>query len=161
MPFAVSRRTADPLPNMTSLNTVSEIQAANILQSQDELPWRTVVCVRRQLPDWWDLAKRKHHEAVFVHAPLRASNEPRFATGLWRFMRGTLPRCASPVLLFCSKGRHRSGMVAALTKRGWIRVSIAYLLRAGFQARARELAVVLLLVRKMTEISAGKRNQKR
>lgn len=146
---------------MTSLKTVSEMQAANILQNQDELPWRTVVCVRRQLPDWWDLAKRKHHEARFVHAPLRASNEPRFATGLWRFMRGTLPRCASPVLLFCSEGRHRSGMVAALMQRGWLPVSIAYLQRAGFQARARELAVVLLLVRKITEISTGNRNQKR
>jgi hypothetical protein len=146
---------------MTSLNTVSEIQAANILHSQDELPWRTVVCVRRQLPGWWDLAKSKHQEAIFVHAPLRASNEPRFATGLWRFMRGTLPRCASPVLLFCSEGRHRSGMVAALTKRGWLPVSIAYLQRAGIQARARELTVALLLVRKLTEISAGKRNRKR
>lgn len=144
---------------MTSLKTVSEMQAANILQSQDDIPWCTVVCVRRQLPDWWDLAKRKHHEATFVHAPLRASNEPRFATGLWRFMRGTLPRCASPVLLFCSQGRHRSGMVAALTKRGWLHASIAYLFRAGLQARTRELAVALLLVRRMTEISVGKRKQ--
>ena len=146
---------------MKSLSTASESQAALILESQDEMPWRTVICLRRQLPDWWESARRKHHEAIFVHAPLRSSNESHCAAGLWRFIRGTLPHCPSPVLLFCSEGRHRSGMVAALTKRGLLPVSIAYLLRAGFRARARELAVTLLLARRMTVISAGRRNQRR
>jgi len=144
---------------MKSLNTVSECEAANILLNQNELPWRTVVCVRRQLPDWWNQAKQKHPQIEFVHAPLCASKEPRFATNLWRFMRGILPRCANPVLLFCSEGRHRSGVVAALVQRGWLLVSIAYLQRAGFRARAKELALVLLLERRLR--GTGKRNWKR
>ena len=100
MPFSISRGTTDDFSNMTSLNTVSEFQASIILKSQDEIPWLTVVCVRRQLPDWWNTAKWKHPEAEFVHAPLRASKEPRFVSDLWRFMRMTLSKCASPILLF-------------------------------------------------------------
>jgi protein tyrosine/serine phosphatase len=147
--------------NMTSLKTASESQAEFILQSQDELPWHTVICVRRQLPDWWNQAKQKHQRTEFIHAPLCASKDPRFAANLWRLMRGTLPRCACPVLLFCSEGRHRSGVVAALTRHGWLLVSIAYLQRAGFHARAKELALVLLLERKLRKISFGKRDHKR
>jgi hypothetical protein len=145
---------------MTPLKTVSEFQAAFILQSHDALPWRTVVCVRRQLPDWWNQAKQKHQHIEFIHAPLCASKEPRFAANLWRFIRGTLPRCASPVLLFCSEGRHRSGAVAALTRQGWLLVTIAYLQRAGFRTRAKELALVLLLERKLRKISTGKYDYK-
>ncbi len=160
MPFALSRGAADEFSNMTSLNTVSEFQAFIILQRQDEIPWRTIVCVRRQLPDWWDTAKKKHPEAEFVHTPICASKEPCFVTNLWRFMRGTLPQCANPILLFCSEGRHRSGVVAALTQRGWLLVSIAYLQRAGFRTRSRELAIALLLERRLRKISADERNRK-
>jgi hypothetical protein len=134
---------------MTSLNTASEIQVISILQSQNELPWRTVVCVRRQLPDWWDQEKQKHQYIEFIHAPLCASNEPHFAMKLWRFVRKILPRLAHPVLLFCSEGRHRSGVVAALAQQGWLRVSIAYLQRAGFRARPKELAIALILEKRL------------
>ncbi len=161
MSFVGRRRTTNVLSNMTSLKTASEFQAAFILQSQVEFPWRTVICVRRQLPDWWNQAKQKHPHIKFIHAPLCASKEPRFAANLWRFMRGTLPRCANPILLFCSEGRHRSGVVAALTQRGWLLVSIAYLQRAGFRARAKELVLVLLLERKLRKISTGKRDCRR
>lgn len=146
---------------MTPLKTVSEFQAAFILQGQDELPWRTVVCARRQVPVWWNLAKQKHQHIEFVHAPLCASKEPRFAANLWRFMRGTLPRCAGPVLFFCSEGRHRSGAVAALTQCGWLLATIAYLQHAGFRARAKELTLVLLLERKLRKINTDKCDCKR
>ena len=55
------------------------------------------------------------------------------------------------------KAEH-SGVVAALTQRGWLLVSIAYLQRAGFRARAKELVLVLLLERKLRKISTGKKN---
>lgn len=146
---------------MRSVTTVSESQAAIILKGQENVPWRTVVCVRRQVPDWWVLAKSKHREVDFVHSPVCASIEPRFAMQVWRFIRGALPRFAGPVLLFCSEGRHRSGVIAALTQRGRLLVSIAYLRRAGFRARLREWALLLILERRLNRIGNSTFNWKR
>lgn len=132
---------------------MGELDVAAILQLPSELKWRTIVCVRRQVPDWWERVKLRHPESKFIHLPLRASKDPGFAADLWRVSRRDLPKGASPILLFCKEGRHRSGMVSGLLQTNPYSAVAAYIKRAGIHARLSEMRITFVLARRLQHIA--------
>jgi len=79
--------------------------------------FHTIVCLRRKLPIWWPLISHElKYGTNLLHFPIPPSLYPECAERIFEFLRNYLPIMRLPILIFCKKGRNRTGMVSALIK---------------------------------------------
>jgi len=78
---------------------------------------RSVICLRRDVPEWWfTLQQTQGQYPVFVHAPVPSIHEVGTEAALLTILDSVFPGIMLPVVFFCLKGRNRTGMLAAMIR---------------------------------------------
>ncbi|MEQ1494781.1 MAG: hypothetical protein ABL912_03350 [Novosphingobium sp.] len=116
----------------------------------DSLPASgTLLCLRRHVPAWWDRVAQARSGLALELVPIPPSLDPECSDRLRVLWTSALPYMARPVLVFCKEGRHRTGMVAALSALAGgasLRSAIAtYVQRTAGEPREREISIIRAL----------------
>ena len=90
----------------------SEIAVGAAIE-RGEVPQQcTVICLRRQVPAWWDDFKTVGREATAVHLPVPGIADDECVRRIAEILASeTVSR--RPAIWFCYEGRHRTGLLAA------------------------------------------------
>ena len=90
----------------------SEIAVAAALDRGEVPPQCTVICLRRQVPAWWDDLKTAGRVARAVHLPVPGIADDECVRRISELVDSeTVSR--RPAIWFCYEGRHRTGRLAA------------------------------------------------
>jgi len=108
---------------------------------------RSVVCLRRTLPDWWiALRDELKNKIAFHHLPTPDIFDGDMGEAIVRVVFDLLPKLEAPVLVFCLRGRNRTGVFA-----GYLRFQVTrdvgaavleYRRRASLGYRKEEVALL-------------------
>lgn len=76
--------------------------------------FNSVVCLRRQTPEWWSRLEGYGKKINKLHYPVPSSKEPGCLEALVILVGEVLPKLAAPVAIFCKEGRNRTGMILSI-----------------------------------------------
>jgi hypothetical protein len=119
----------------------SEQEALTCLK--DEPFVRSVVCLRRTLPDWWPILRQElHGKIAFYHLPVPDIDHHHMGEAILAVAIELLPKIETPVLIFCLHGRNRTGVLAGLLSfqvtKDLVSAAEEYRLRASIGYREEE-----------------------
>jgi hypothetical protein len=93
--------------------------------AQDDIPAflqvnpsiRSVICLRRDLPEWWTKLKQTSPPyRYFLHTPLPSIKDAGLERALLTVLNSEFPNIARPAVFFCLKGCNRTGILAGLLR---------------------------------------------
>lgn len=72
-----------------------------------------VICLRRNLPYWWETVLKQKNEFTLHHFPTPPSYDPSCIKTIEHFFE-VFENFDLPLLIFCKKGQNRTGIISAL-----------------------------------------------
>jgi protein tyrosine/serine phosphatase len=120
----------------------SEATALQFIAGKTSL--RTVVCLRRDLPEWWPTTQIAFSGRIrFQHCPVPSISDAQMGAAIRHVAMQVLPLVEKPALVFCLEGRNRTGVLAGVLRflaTGVLNDALdEYRNRAGSGFRAEEL----------------------
>lgn len=121
-----------------------------------KMSFRTVICLRHDLPAWWDLTRSHFADRVqFYHYPVPSIHTSGMEAAIFRIATHLLPSVGMPALVFCLEGKNRTGVLAGvltfLTTRKLKDALDEYRGRAGDNFRQEELRLTETLCLKLVD----------
>ena len=110
----------------------------------DKTSLRTVVCLRRDLPEWWATTQIAFSGRIyFQHCPVPSVSDAQMGAAIRQVAMQVLLLVEKPALVFCLEGRNRTGVLAGVLRflgTGVLSDALdEYRNRAGSGFRAEEL----------------------
>jgi len=144
------------------MNFIKKIEGTSFWAGpQDQIPSflltaqniKYVICLRREVPDWWGVLREKYLNSIeFLHTPLSSIFEYRLELELNNILDIILRLSNEQAVFFCLLGKNRTGMLAGIIQyaatHNLAKAEKEYLSRAGDSFRSEELQMVRKICKK-------------